>query len=122
MLPEGEKGMKHNHASDIFMVEPTLVPNADGIDDRTSPASTRSEEHTDTLQRPNASIGGPQQIGTCCLENLQQQHATTGVSKETLQLLLAGWSKGINIAYHSRWKQWSSWCQRRETDPISCGI
>ena len=38
------------YASDILMVEPTLVPNADGIDDRTSPASTRSEEHTDRLQ------------------------------------------------------------------------
>ena len=61
-LPEGEKGKKHNHASDILMVEPTLVPNVDGIDKRTSPASTRSEEHTDRLQRPNASIGGPQQI------------------------------------------------------------
>ena len=81
------------------MVEPILVPNADGIDDRTSPASTRSEEHTDRLQGPNASIGGPQQIGTCCLENLKQQHATTGVSKETLQLLLAGWSKETYIAY-----------------------
>ena len=56
----------HNYASDIFMVEPTLVPNADGIDDRTSPVSTRSEEHTDRLQGPNASIGGPHQIETCC--------------------------------------------------------
>ena len=57
--PEGEKGMKHNHASDI--------PNADGIDDRTSPASIRSE-HTDTIQGRNASIGGLQQIETCCLD------------------------------------------------------
>ena len=68
MLPEGEKGKKYNHASDILMVEPTLVPNADGIDDRTYPASTRSEEHTDRLQRPNASIGELQQIETCWLD------------------------------------------------------
>ena len=39
---EGEKGMKHNHASDILMVEPTLVPTADGIDDRTYPASQKN--------------------------------------------------------------------------------
>ena len=78
MLPEGEKGKKHNYASDILMVEPTLVPNDDGIDDRTSPASTRPEEHTDRLQGPNASIGGPQQIETCCL---YESPATTCINR-----------------------------------------
>ena len=48
IFPEGDKGKKHNYASDILVVEPTLVQNADGIDDRTSPASTRSEELTDS--------------------------------------------------------------------------
>ena len=54
--------------------------------------------------------------------NLQQQHATTGVSKETFQSLLVRWRKGTYLMYQSRWKQWSSWCQRREVDPISCEI
>ena len=48
MFPEGEKGKKYNYASDILVVEPTLVQNVDGIDDRISPASTRSEELTDS--------------------------------------------------------------------------
>ena len=121
MFPEGEKGKKHNYASDILVVEPTLVQNADGTDDRTSPASTRSEELIDSKGQIHPLVDFNRLRLAACM-NLQQQHATTGVSKKTLQLLLAGWSKGTYMVYQSIWKHWSSWCQRREADPISCEI
>ena len=104
------------------MAELTLVPNAVRVDDRTPPPSASSGGYIDRPPRADASIGRSQQAKTCCMENLRQQHATAGVSKETLELLLAGWSKGTNTAYQSEWKRWSGWCQRREADPISCGV
>ena len=78
--------------------------------------------YTDRPQGSDASIGGPVQATACRIENLWQQHASAGVSKETLELLLTGWSKGTNTAYQLGRKRCSGWYQGREASPISCGV
>ena len=37
------------------------------------------------------------------MENLWQQDTSAGISKETSELLLAGWSKGTKAAWQSGW-------------------
>ena len=56
------------------------------------------------------------------LETIRWQNSAAGVSEETSALLLAGWSTGTNSAYQSGWKRWNCWCQRREVDPVLCGV
>ena len=121
MSPEGENGTKHSCASSTLMAEPTLVPNAVRVDDRTYPASARSG-YIDGPPREDAPIGRSQQAKTFRMENLWQQHTTAGISKETSVLLLAEWSKGTNTAYQLGCKRWSGWCQKREADLISCRV
>ena len=120
--PEGEDGTEHNCPGGSPVAEPDMVPNASGINGGVPTTSARPEGHTERLYEPTAPIGAPQQAKVSRLESLWQQHAATGVSKETSELLLAGWSKGTNTAYQSGWKRWSGWCQRREVDPISSGV
>jgi len=120
--PEGEDGTEHNCPGSSPVAEPDMVPNASGINGGVPTTSARLEGHTERLYEPTAPIGAPQQAKVSRLESLRQQHAATGVSKETSELLLAGWSKGTNTAYQSGWKRWSGWCQRREVDPISSGV
>ena len=56
------------------------------------------------------------------LESIWRQHSAAGISEETLALLCTGWSTGTNSAYQTGWKWWSSWCQRRQVDPVSCRV
>ena len=107
MSTKGENRTKHSCTSSTPMEKSTMVPNGIGADDRTPPASTRSEGHTDGSQGSDTPIGRPEQAKACRMENLRQQHTSAGVSKETSELLLAGWSRGTNTAYQSGWKRWS---------------
>jgi len=86
------------------VAEPDMVPNACGINSGVPTTSARLERHTERLHEPTAPTGVSKQAKVSCLESLRQQHAATGVSKETSELLLAGWSKGTNTAYQSGWK------------------
>ena len=113
---EGETRTEHNCASGSSIEEPTDAP---GVDGGVSTAFARPEGHTERPNEPTSPIGMPQQASTSRLESLWQQHSTAGVSKETSELPLAGWSNGTNTAYQSGWKCWSGWCQRQEVDPIS---
>ena len=122
MSSESEKRTEYGSASGTPVAEPDMVPNVARIDDRVSTALTQAEGHTKRFQRPAASIGMSQQAKTSRLKSLRQQQSAIDVSKETSELLLAGWSKGTNTAYQSGWKRWSSWCQRRKIDSISCRI
>ena len=119
--PEGENRAECNCVSGSPVAEPDMVSNASRIDGGVSAAPTRPEGHTERPYEP-ASSGMSKQAKISRLESLRLQHTATGISKETSELLLAGWSKGTNTAYQSGWKRWSGWCQRREVDPISSGV
>jgi len=122
MSSESENRAEYGSDSGTAMAEPDMVSDAARVNDRVSTTPTEAEGHTEGLQRPAPPTGMSQQTTTSRLESLRRQHSTTGVSKETSELLLAGWSKGTNTAYQSGWKRWSSWCERREIDSIRCGI
>jgi len=122
MSSESENRAEYGSDSGTAMAEPDMVSDAARVNDRVSTTPTEVEGHTEGLQRPAPPTGMSQQTTTSRLESLRRQHSTTGVSKETSELLLAGWSKGTNTAYQSGWKRWSSWCERREIDSIRCGI
>lgn len=47
---------------------------------------------------------------------------SAGVSEDTSELLLSGWSWGTNTTYNAGWGHWSHWCDTRKVDPISCGV
>ena len=97
---------EHNYASGSSMVEPKLVSDAPGVDGGVSAAFAGPEGHTERSNKPTSPNGMPQQAKTSCLESLQE-HSIAGVSKETSELLLVGWSNGTNMAYQSGWKCWS---------------
>ena len=45
-----------------------------------------------------------------------------GVSKQTSELLAAGWRQGTQRAYNSCWRQWRSWCNTRQVDPFHTSV
>ena len=54
---------------------------------------------------PTTPTNKPKQIKTSRLEDIWRQHTAAGVSAQTSELLLTGWSIGTNTAYESGWKQ-----------------
>ena len=53
------------------------------------------------------------------VETIRETHLTEGISERASVLIWSGWSKGTNTAYQSGWARWSSWCAKRQIDPIS---
>ena len=96
-----------------------MVPFVAGTDDRVPSPTTPSEGLTERSHGATTPISMSKQVEVSRLKSIQQLHSARGVSKQTSELLLAGWSGGTNTAYQSGWKRWGSWCQGRKIDPIS---
>ena len=122
MPTERQSRTEHNSISGTSMAEPSMVPHVTGFNGGTSLPPTPQQQSFVTPQGSSTPSSVHQQIETSCLENIRHQHSAMGVSEETSALLLAGWSAGTNSAYQTGWKQWSSWCQGRQVDPVSYGI
>jgi len=122
MPTEGTDGAQLDCIDCTSLAKPTMVPNAVATDSGVSPAPSTYQQSTDGSPGPVTSPDNSGQVETSRMESIRHQLSTDGISEETSELLLAGWSKHTNSAYQSGWKRWSSWCQGRKIDPIHCGI
>ena len=122
VFTEGQSGTEHNSVGGTFVEEPSMVSNATRSSSRTSSSHPSLQRPAVRSQRATTSSSVLQQTEVNRLETIRQQNSAAGVSEETSALLLAGWSTGTNSAYQSGWKRWSCWCQRREIDPVLCGV
>lgn len=120
--PQDKNGAEHGHSGCSHLAEPTMVSHTAGDDGGTSVPPPLVRRHADRSRWATPSTSVPEETKTSRLEDIRRQHTTAGISVETSELLLTGWSKGTNTAYQSGWKRWSGWCARREVNPISCGI
>ena len=93
-----------------------------GNADRSSNPPPLVQGYADKPREPATPTGNSKQTKASRLEDIRQQHTLAGISSEASELLLAGWSRGTNVAYQSGWKRWSSWCKGRKINPISAGI
>jgi site-specific recombinase XerD len=70
--------------------------------------------YTSTNENPCTEISG--------MESFRRIKEAAGVSKQTFELLAAGWRKGTQTAYNSCWRQWSSWCHTRQINPFHTSV
>ena len=122
MSAEGKGGAKHCNTNSPNLAKPTMVCDLVGNADRVPPSSSMSQGLVDGPGGPTTPTSEPKQIKTSRLEDIRRQHSAAGVSAQTSELLLAGWSRGTNTAYESGWKRWSGWCEERKVNPLSAGI
>jgi len=122
MPSEGEGGAKHNSTDSTNLAESAVVPQFVGSNSRISSPPTTTQGHVKGPQRSASPSTVSEQAETSRLESIQQQHSAVGVSDQTSELSLTGWSRGTNMAYQSGWNKWVSWCQGRKVNPISCGV
>ena len=45
-----------------------------------------------------------------------------GISQESADIICKSWRKGTAKSYESAWKRWVSWCDRRNTNPLSASL
>ena len=122
MPTEDQSRTEYNCVSGTGMAEPSMVSNVIGLSSGTSPSPPSLLE---PVVRPQGATTPPsvlQQVEASRMESIRRQHSAAGVSGDTSALLLAGWSRGTNSTYQTGWKRWSSWCQGRKADPVSCGV
>ena len=122
-MPQKGQGREGVTAVDSPGVEITAL--VSGTVGPTSGLPPVTPEQSNTADRPiqqSSSAADSRPATTSCLEVIRQRQQAAGISRETSQLLAAGWSKGTNATYQSAWKRWDSWCSERQIDPVSCPI
>ena len=45
-----------------------------------------------------------------------------GISQESADIICKSWRKGTTKSYESAWKRWVSWCEQRNTNPLSASL
>ena len=56
------------------------------------------------------------------MDTISQQYQTSGISRETRDILLASWRRNAFSAYSCAWNKWVSWCLQRQINPISVSL
>ena len=116
--PRGE----HHNNSSAMVVFPSLVPSPTGESGGPPAPSAQSQGSPVQPSRPDSPTSRPRVSTASRMQSIRVQYEAAGVSGQATELLLAGWSKGTNTAYQSGWSRWTSWCSKREIDPLSCGV
>ena len=45
-----------------------------------------------------------------------------GILQESADIICKSWRKGTTKSYESAWKRWVSWCEQRNTNPLSASL
>lgn len=53
---------------------------------------------------------------------LSQSYSAMGISVQTKSLLLTAWRKQTSSSYESAWRQWCSWCDKQQLNPLHATI
>ena len=122
MSTEDSPGEEHHNDSSAMVVLPSMVPSFTGESSKPPIASTQSQGSPVQPSRPYSPTSRPRTSTASRMQSIRGQYEAAGVSGRATELLLAGWSKKTNTAYQSGWSRWTSWCNKREVNPLSCGI
>ena len=122
MSTEDSPGEEHHNDSSAMVGLPSMVPSFTGESSRPPIASTQSQGSPVQPSRPYSPTSRPRTSTASRMQSIRGQYEAAGVSGRATELLLAGWSKKTNTVYQSGWSRWTSWCNKREVNPLSCGI
>ena len=119
---ESSEGERRNSHSNPGLANPAILPYATEhvclqphlVAANAESASMPRGEHPTTHENTNSEISG--------VESFRRQKEAAGVSKQTSELLAAGWRQGTQTAYNSCWRQWRSWCNTRQVDPFHTSV
>ena len=103
-------------ASGSSMEGSTMVPNSprDGNKD-TSPDQTI--KRSDPTNGPGQS---PRHLTTTSrVEHLRQRYRSCQLSQEATEIIMASWRPKSSKTYDSLYGKWVSWCEQRDSNPIS---
>ena len=114
------KGRDCNNISS--MANSAILSNAPGTINRQSDVITSTSRSADIIGRSDAPTNTNQYTEISGMESFRRIKEAAGVSKQTSELLAAGWRKGTQTAYNSCWRQWSSWCHTRQADPFHTSV
>ncbi|KAJ8302262.1 hypothetical protein KUTeg_021249 [Tegillarca granosa] len=56
------------------------------------------------------------------MEGFRQREESNDISRETSELLTAGWRSGTQTAYNTCWRHWHSWFCEREVGPFQAPV
>ena len=119
---QDDDGQDGSCSSSTNMASATLVaPPARHAGTTTSSASVL----IDSSNRPNGSPTHSPDVPSSSsgrISYLQQRYQAEGIPRNATQLLISATRNSTQKTYESSWKRWCSWCDRRETDPISASL
>ena len=100
------------------MVSSTMVASVDRLSNRLPCLPGEQFKSPDRRIPPKdnpSSIPGSK-IGR--VENIRRHFETAGLSTTAINLLTKSVKTSTTKAYNCSWSQWSSWCEKRESDPV----
>ena len=116
---QGEGGGSGNSSSvEQPGMVPIITPESTGC---TDPASQHNGHHTEPSGRatPTGSGGSPPASRMACI---RQSYGSKGLSDRVVSIMQKSWRKSTESAYSSVWRQWSSWCDQQQVDPVSAPL
>ena len=122
-ITEAEKTQENNNDPHSTSLDhETLVPNSVEPADR---EANPSREKPGPLAGPTASEARPTSVRTSepsGVEGFIRSCQEQGFSLPVSNLMAKRWSNSTIKTYNGAWKTWASWCESRQTDPVSATV
>ena len=122
VYPEDTHGREHCSADSFSLAGSGMVSSPTGVGGGASSPANQVMEPIDRPLRRHSSPDKPREAPVSCVESVRERYTSAGLSQQTADLLVAGWSQGTNTAYESGWRRWTCWCDSSHVDPFSSGI
>jgi len=119
---ESTKVSNYSSSDSPNLDSPTLVPGFTG-DVNLEPKKDRNGEgHSNPPIGGNTPSHSKQNTALGSVEDIREQGSSDGLSQTAATLIQQSKAKGTRRHYMSAWESFSSWCRKREIDPISSPI
>ncbi|XP_058973292.2 uncharacterized protein [Pocillopora verrucosa] len=63
-----------------------------------------------------------QENGSDCMQIVRQSYETQGISQKATSIILQSWRKGTTKQYSSYIKRWTTYCHKKQIDPVSATV
>ena len=100
------------------MVSSALVASVGGSSDRLPCLSREQSKSPNGCVPSNGSSSFIPGSKTSRVDNIRRQFETAGLSATAIDLLTNSVKTSTTKTYNCSWTQWSSWCEKRRSDPI----
>ena len=104
------------------VAKPDLVPTTTqelGRPSNHAPSYSEYRDQPRGSKPPNGHGGSPSAGRLACL---RRSYRTEGLSDRVIDIIRKSWRLSTESAYSSSWRQWDSWCLKRNTDPLSAPV